>query len=168
MATYYIKQKVLSLLGHFTIKNDTGADCYVVDGKWSMMGDLRLTSMNEVELAQIKGKFSLRPTYEIYQDGTLAATVRQEFSFLKTKLAVEGPNWEITGNWMSSQFDITDMDGGVHAHISRELWTWGDSYRIDIAPGEPEVLLLCIVLVIDAVLAAQRTAASAATTASIH
>jgi len=157
MATYYIKQKVLSLLGHFTIKDDTGADCYVVDGEWALMKDLRLKDMNGVELAQIKGKFALRSTFEIYQDGVLDATVRQEFAFFKTKLSVDGPNWEITGNWMSSEFDIADMDGGVHAHISRELWTWGDSYRIDIAPGEPEVLLLSIVIAVDTVLDAQRT-----------
>ena len=160
MATYYIKQKAISLLGHFTIKDDTGADCYTVDGLWALMKDLRLKDMNDVELAQIKGKFAWRLTYEIYQDGVLNATVRQEFAFLKTKLSVDGPNWEITGNWMSSEFDIADMDGGVHAHISRELWSWGDSYRIDIEPGEPEVLLLCVVIAIDAVLEARAAAAA--------
>ena len=160
MTTYYIKQKVLSFLYHFTIKDAAGVDCYVVDGEWSLRKSLFLKDLNGSELAHIKGRFSFRNTFEIFQDGVLNAIVRQELALFKTKLSVEGPNWEITGNWMSSQFEITDMDGGVHASISRELWTWGDSYRIDIADGEPEILLLAIVISIDAILEANRAAAA--------
>ena len=160
MTTYYIKQKVLTFLDHFTIKDITGTDCFFVDGEWSFMKNLILRAPNGAELAQIKGRMSFRQTFEIYQDGVLNAIVRQQLAFFKTKLSVEGPNWEITGNWTSSQFSITDMDGGVHANISRELWTWGDSYRIDIPPGEPEILLLAIVIAIDAILAANRAAAA--------
>ncbi|MDR0488480.1 MAG: LURP-one-related family protein [Propionibacteriaceae bacterium] len=161
MATYYIKQKVLSLLDHFTVRDASGRDCFVVEGQWALMKNLVLKDMNGSELAQIKGKFALLTTFEIYQDGVLNAKVRQEFSFLKTKISVEGPNWDIVGNWMSSQFNITDMDGGQHASISRELWTWGDSYRIDIADGEPEILLLCVVIAIDAILEAMQASHSA-------
>ena len=160
MTTYYIKQKVMSVLDHFTIKDAAGVDSFVVEGKWSWMKNLVLKDMNGTELAQIKGKFSWRNTFEIYQDGVLNARVRQEMSFFKTRLSVEGPNWEISGDWMSRQFDITDMDGGLHARITKELWTWGDSYRIDISPGEPEILLLAIVITIDAILAANQAARS--------
>ncbi|MCL2785481.1 MAG: LURP-one-related family protein [Propionibacteriaceae bacterium] len=160
MSTYYVKQKVLSLFDRFTIKDAQGIDCYMVEGEWSLMKSLYLKDMNGVELAHIKGKLSFRPTFEIYQDGVHNATLRQEFTLFKNKLSVEGPNWDIIGNWISSEFDITDMDGGSHAHISRELMTWGDSYRIDMAPGEPEILLLAIVIAIDAVLEIQRAARS--------
>ena len=160
MTAYYIKQKALSLLDHFTIKDEAGVDCFVVDGEWSVRKSFVLKDLHGSELAQIKGKFSFFQTFEIYQDGVLNAVVRQELALFKTKLSVEGPNWQITGNWISSEFEITDMDGGTHARITRELWAWGDSYRIDIAPGEPEILLLAIVITIDAVLEAIRAAAA--------
>ena len=160
MATYYIKQKILSIVDRFVVKDASGADCYTVEGNFSILKNLTLRDMNGAELAQIKGRFSFLSTFDIYQDGVLNATVRQEPALFKTKLRVDGPNWIIVGNWMSSQFQITDMDGGDHARFSRELWTWGDSYRIDIAPGEPEILLLAIVIAIDAVIATQRAAAA--------
>ena len=162
MTTFYIKQKAISFLDHFTIKDAAGNDCYKVDGEWSLMKNLILKDLSGTELAQIKGKFAWRNTFEIYQDGILNAKVREEVAFFKTKLSVEGPNWQINGNWRSSEFDIVDLDGGIHAHISRELWTWGDSYRIEIAPDEPEILLLAIVIAIDAVLEARRAAAASA------
>ena len=158
MSTYYIKQKALFFRDRFTIKDASGTDCFTVEGEWSLRKRLALRDMNGTELAQIVGKFALRTTFEIYQDGVLNAKLRQELALFKTKLSVEGPNWEIVGNWMGSEFEITDMDGGAHAQISRELFTWGDSYRIDIAEGEPEILLLAIVIAIDAVLEAQRAA----------
>lgn len=160
MMTFYIKQQALSILDHFTIKDEAGNDCYIVDGEWAFRKTLSLKDMNESELARIVGKLAWRTTFEIYQDGVLNATVRQEFAFFKTVLSVDGPNWEITGDWLSSDFEIGDMDGGVHARVTRELFTWGDSYRIDIADGEPEILLLAVVIAIDATLEANRAARS--------
>ena len=138
-------------------------DVFQAEGQWSFLKKLSLKDMNGSELAQIKGKMALRNTFEIYQDGVLSAVVRQRFAFFKTKLSVEGPNWEIVGNWRHSEFVIGDMDGGVHARISKEMWTWGDSYRIDIGEGEPEILLLAIVIAVDAVLEAIQAAASTST-----
>ncbi|MCL1906313.1 MAG: LURP-one-related family protein [Propionibacteriaceae bacterium] len=158
MTTYYIKKRV-SLLDRLTIKDEAGNDCYTVEGSLSLLKNLYLKDMNGSVLAHIKGKWAWRTTFEVYQDGVLNATIRKEFSF-RNQLTVEGPNWTISGNWWDTQYEIGDMDGGHHAHISRDAWALMDSYRIDIAPGGPEILMLAIVVAIDAIIAYQRAASS--------
>jgi uncharacterized protein YxjI len=39
--------------------------------------------------------------------------------------------------------------------VSKEWFTWGDAYAIDIGEGEDAVNVLSVVLIIDAVLAAE-------------
>jgi len=157
MAVFIIKQRV-SLLDRFTIKDEQGNDCYQVEGKMGILKNLYLKDMNGSVLAHIKGKWAMKTTFHVFQDGVLNAVVRQEFALMKKKLTVEGPNWIITGNWWDTQYDIGDMDGGFHAHISKEPLALMSTYRIDIQPGQPEILMLAVVLAIDCVISFQRAA----------
>jgi uncharacterized protein YxjI len=157
MTTFHIKQR-LSILDKFTITDDAGNDCYQVEGKWGILKSLYLKDMNGSVLAHIKGKWAMKTTFQVFQDGVLNATVRQEFTLGKKKLTVEGPNWIITGNFWDTQYQIGDMDGGFHAHISKEPLALMSTYRIDIEPGQPEILMLAVVLAIDCVVSFERAA----------
>ena len=91
---YLLKQKLLSLAGVFHIKNDQDQDVFVVEGQLLSFGhQLTFRDMSGNELAFIRQKLlSWGPTYEIYRDGQLFATVKKElFSFFKHKFTVDVP-----------------------------------------------------------------------------
>ena len=63
------------------------------------------------ELAFIRQKLRLgMPHYEIYRNGSLYCTVKKKFKLLTTEFEVEmadhrnGPNLELTGDWMAYDF----------------------------------------------------------------
>lgn len=160
MPTYCIEEVMFSRLPHFTIKDDAGVECYEVGcEKWSLKKNLILKDVNGIELAQIIQTSVWIHRYEIYEDGVLSARFRVESALFKTNLYIDGPNWEIVGKLKGSKFDIIDLDGGIHASITRDRSNWGDTYYIDIAPGESEILLLATVIVLNAILDSNESSA---------
>ena len=111
--------------------------------------------MDGVELAFISQKMlSFLPRYEIYREGELFATLAKEFSWFKKKfsLDVPGPNdYEITGSFWLHDYEFKRR-GAVVAVVSKAVWTWSDTYGVDIADGEPEIPILCAALAIDQIL----------------
>ena len=47
-------------------------------------------------------------------------------------------------------------------YIKQKVFSWGDTYEIDIADGIDEVMALCVVLIIDAVIQQSNSGAAAA------
>jgi uncharacterized protein YxjI len=151
---YQMKQKLFALGDDFTIKNATGADAYFVDGKaFSLGSQLSFQDMNGHELAFIKQKLlSLKPTYEIYRDGQLAAVVsKQLFTLFHCSFTVDVPGPDD----LAAEGDFTDHEyvvsrgGRQVATVSKQWFAWADTYGVDIADGEDAVLLLASTVVID-------------------
>ncbi|HSU66040.1 MAG TPA: LURP-one-related family protein, partial [Tepidisphaeraceae bacterium] len=92
---YVMKQKLWAWGDDFTIKDESGADRFFVDGKALSFGDkLSLQDMGHNELAYIQQKvFSWGPTYEIYRSGQLYATVKEKlWTFMKYRFVVDQEN----------------------------------------------------------------------------
>ena len=53
------------------------------------------------------------------------------------------------GDFLGWDYDVYDACSSV-IHISKQLFTWGDTYVIDIADPEDEIDGLLLVLAIDA------------------
>lgn len=151
---YQMKQKLLSWGDDFYVRDEHGNDVYFVDGKAFSFGDqLSFRDMAGTELAFIKQKvFSIGRTYEIYRNGALAAVVARElFSFLHHRFTVDVPgpdDLEAEGNLLDHEYVFRRGDRVV-ASVSKQWLALGDTYGIDIADGEDDVLILASAVVID-------------------
>jgi uncharacterized protein YxjI len=155
-----IKQKIWALGDDFSIKDETGKDVYVVDGKGFSFGDkLSFQDMNGNELAYLEQKvFSFKKTYEIKRKGELFAEVVKDFSFFKDKFTVDIPgpnNYEVTGDFWHHEYKFARKEREV-AHVSKEYFKWSDTYGINIVEGEDDITILATVVVIDLVNQSER------------
>lgn len=159
----YIKQKVFSFKDKFNVYNEAGEPRFYVEGEVFTLGKkLHVYDANNSEIAFIKQKVpSFLPKFYIERkDSTMNvnALVVKEFAF-KPTYRIDDFGWSVTGDFFAHDYTVTSGTGTV-ASISKKWMTWGDSYEIDIAENVDAVNVLCVVLVIDAVLAQEAAAAS--------
>lgn len=153
----YLKQKVFSWGDKFTVFNADGSERYVVHGEVFTMGKkLHVCDLNNIELAYIHQKvLSFLPKYFISRRGEDIAQVVKQLTFLRQEYTVSGFNWEVKGDFWAHEYQIIS-GGNTIATVSKKWLTWGDSYEISIAPGVDDINALCVVLIIDACIAAQQ------------
>ena len=153
---YLMKQKLFCFGDDFTIKNEAGDDVFFVDGKVFTLGKkLSFQDMQGQELACIQQKLlTWGPTYEIYRDGQLAAVVKKHlFTFFRCAFTVDVPgpdDLEAQGSFLDMEYSFT-RGGETVAEVSKRWFSFSDTYGVDIADGEDDVLLLASTVVIDMV-----------------
>jgi uncharacterized protein YxjI len=153
---YVMRQKIFCLGDDFVIKDETGADRFLVDGKvFTIANKLSFQDMAGRELAFIQQKLlSWGPKYEIHREGRLAATVKKElFTFFHCKFLVDVPgpdDLEAKGNFLDREYEF-HRGGRVVATCSKKWFSWSDTYGIEVGPGEDDVLILASSVVIDMV-----------------
>jgi len=152
---YLMRQKMFALADGFTIKDENDNDIYRVDGKVFAMGHkLSFNDMAGNELASISQKLlSWGPTYEIYQGGALTATVSKHFTFLKAEFTITVPgsdDLEAVGQFNAHAYTFTQA-GRTVAEVSKRWFALTDTYGVDIAENEDDLLILAGTVVIDMV-----------------
>ena len=151
---YMMRQKWLSLGDDFFIQDEHGNDVFFVDGKAFCLGDqLSFQDLAGNELAFIKQRLlAWGPTYEIYKGGQLQAVVTKElFSFFKCRFTVDVPgpdDLEAEGDFMDHEYVFNRAQSPV-ATVSKQWFTWTDTYGVEIAEGEDDILILAATVVID-------------------
>lgn len=151
---YVMKQKLFSWGDDFTIKNEAGDDVYFVDGKAFSFGDkLSFQDMKGHELAFIKQKvLSWGPTYEIERGGEVVAVVKKKlFAPLHHRFTVDVPgpdDLEANGSFTDHEYTFKRGERTV-ATVSKQWFSWADTYGVDIADGEDDILILTSTVVID-------------------
>jgi uncharacterized protein YxjI len=151
-----MKQKFFSLGGAFNIKNDQSRDIFWVEGKAFSFGhQLTFSNMTGNALAFIKQKvFSWGPTYEIYREGQLFAIVKKElFSFFKHVFTIDVPGPDdlvAEGDFWDLEYTFSRGERRV-AVVSRQWFSWADTYGVDIVENEDDILILASAVVIDMV-----------------
>ena len=151
---YVMKQHLFSWGDDFTIKDETGADRYFVDGKAFSIGDkASFQDMQGHELARIEQKvLTIGRKYRILRDGKPVATVKKEpFTFFRDVFDVEDAaagDLDATGDFIDHEYQFT-RDGRPVATVSKKFFSWTDTYGVDIADGEDDVLILACTAVID-------------------
>ena len=151
---YVMKEKILSWGDDFRIRDESGRDVFLVDGKVFSFGDkLAFKDMSGNELAVIDQKMlSIGPTYEILRGGKVAAVVKKKlFTFLRAKFTVDvpGPNdLEATGDFIGHDYTF-ERGGREVARVSKKWFRMSDTYGVEVAPGEDDVLILASAVVID-------------------
>ena len=151
---YVMKQKFLSWGDDFTIKDAEGADRYFVDGKAFSIGDkASFQDMQGNELARIEQKvLSFKKTYYIKRDGRNVATVKKKlFTMFRDAFDIEDEaagDLDAQGDFLDHEYRFT-RDGRTIATVSKKFFSWTDTYGIDVAEGEDDVLILACAAVID-------------------
>ena len=153
---YVLKQKFWSWGDDFTIKNAAGQDVFFVDGRAFSLGNkLSFQDMHGNELAFIRQKLlSWGPTYEITHNGALVAVVKKQlFTFFNCRFTVDVPgpdDLEASGNFLDREYTF-QRGGRAVAQVSKQWFTWTDTYGVEVADSEDHVLILASAVVIDMV-----------------
>jgi uncharacterized protein YxjI len=153
---YKMRQKLFSFGDDFYIEDDSGRRVFFVDGKVFCLGDqLSFQDLEGNELAFIRQKlFSWGPTYEIHRDGQLFATVKKElFTFFQCRFCVDVPgpdDLEAQGNFLDLEYAFT-RGGNTVAQVSKQWFSFSDTYGVEVAEGEDDLLILASTVVIDMV-----------------
>lgn len=164
MKQFYIKQKVFSLSGKFTVKDQQENDVYYVEG--SFMQIPKTFSIMDAKRDRValitKKTFSLLPKFFVEVNGKELITIEKEFSFFKARYSIDAEGIEVHGNWWDLDFQVL-RHGEVVGSVSKQWFTWGDSYQVQILDEEMETIVIALVVAIDCVKADQAAASSAAT-----
>ena len=151
---YVMKQKLLSWGDDFVIKDESGRDAFYVDGKaFSLGNQLSFQDMAGSELASIRQTLlAWGPTYEIYGRGELKAVVKKAlFTLLHCRFSVDVPgpdDLEAIGDFTEHEYTF-ERAGRTVATVSKRWFAWTDTYGVDIADGEDDILILASSVVID-------------------
>jgi uncharacterized protein YxjI len=159
---FYIKQKVFSWKDRFNIFDEYGNEAYWVEGSVFTIGKkLDLYDMANNHMAHIHQKvLSFLPRYFIEMNGTDVAEVVKHFTLFTQKFSVSGFDWHIQGDFFAHEYEIYRGDYTI-ATISKEWFTFGDAYSIEIVDGVDPVGVISVVLIIDAILAQSNNNSSA-------
>jgi uncharacterized protein YxjI len=125
-----------------------------VDGKVLTLHDrLVLRDPEGREVAQVRRKLvAMRPTYQISVGGEQAAEVRKHlFTPFHDRFTIDVPgpdDLEMEGDLFDHEFTIR-RGGQTVATVSKRWFSMRDTYAVDVAPGQDDLLILASVLALD-------------------
>jgi uncharacterized protein YxjI len=152
---YQVREKLFRLGEDNDILNDAGQPVLKVDGKvLSIHGLMLVNDLTGAEVARVSRKLvSLRPTYEITLASGVTAELHQRFTgpcHPKWNFSVSGgQGMEMGGNFSGHDFTLT-ANGQPVATVSKAWISFADSYGVDVAEGQNDLLILCGVLALEA------------------
>jgi uncharacterized protein YxjI len=151
---YQVKEKVFAVGTDFWVTDEQDNKAFLVDGKvLHIRQTLELKDPSGAVLATIRKKLvAIRETMEIERDGAPAATVHKVLvSPLRHRYVIDiagGDELEAVGNLVDKEFEIRD-GGQVLARVSRAWFRIRDTYGVDVAPGQDDVLMIAIAVSLD-------------------
>ena len=151
---YQVKEKVFSVGTDFWVTDEQDNKAFLVDGKvLHIRPTLELKDPSGAVVATIRKKLvAIRETMEIERDGAPAATVHKVLvSPLHHRYVIDiagGGELEAVGNLVDKEFQIQD-GGQVLAQVSRAWFRIRDTYGVDVAPGQDDVLMIAIAVSLD-------------------
>ena len=151
---YLIRERFFRLGEDSDITDEQGRPVLQVDGKVLTLHDrLILRDPNGQEVAQVHRKLvALRPTYEVSVGGREVAEVRKRlFTPFGDRFTIDLPgpdDLEMTGDLLDHEFTIRRGDQTV-ATISKRWFSMRDTYAVDVAAGQDDLLILACVLALD-------------------
>jgi uncharacterized protein YxjI len=151
---YLIRERLFRLAEDSDITDEHGRPVLQVAGKiFSLRNRLVLRNPEGHEVAQVHRKLAaMRPTYQISVAGREAAEVRKHFVTPfgdRFTIDVPGPDdLEMAGDLVDHEYTIRRGDQTV-ATISKRWFSMRDTYAVDVAEGENDLLILASVLALD-------------------
>lgn len=148
---YQMRQKMLSIGDDFWIENGRGERVYKVDGKaLRVRQTLQFEDRNGTELLKIKEQLlRIKDTMEIEDArGQKVALVKKALiTPVRERWSVDipgGQDLDVQGNLLDHEYRIGNV-----AEVSKKWFRLADSYGVEISPGQNDVLILAIAVVVD-------------------
>lgn len=148
-----IKQRIFSWGDSYDVYDESEQPRYFVKGKVFSIGHQIhvYDKASGDEVGAIKQKiFSFLPRFEIIMNGCTVGTITREFSLLRPKYRVDFRDWEVDGDFMGWNY-VANRQGFEVLRVSKEFFTWSDTYAIHYSNPADEIPGLLLVLAIDAV-----------------
>lgn len=150
---YTIKEKNWTLTERFHISDVEGNPLYEVKGKaFSFRNAMDILNERGEVVAQIfKRRMALHSTYEIQRPYQETATMKHHFGFFKVRFTLSEPQKfpvEVKGHLFKFNYTFTRGERTI-ATVAKTKWSWADTYGIEIAETEDDLLILCAVVVLD-------------------
>lgn len=158
---FVIRERFFHIGDDFDITDDDGRVVYHVDGKvFSLRNRLVIEDPSGREVAAVERHLvSLRPTYAVTIGGKKAADVRKHFfTPFRDKFTIDVPgpdDLELSGDLLDHEFTV-ERDGRQVAKVSKRWFSLRDTYGVDVAEGQDDLLVLASVLAVDLALAKEQ------------
>ena len=145
------KQRFFSWFDSYDIYNEQGETVFTVEGKLSWGHCLHILDASGKHIATLQQVvLTFLPRFEMFIGEELIGTVTKEFSFFSPRFTLDCRGWTVTGNFFEWDYSIVDRENHVAATISKELFQWTDTYRIDVSDPADALSALLVVFAIDA------------------
>jgi uncharacterized protein YxjI len=151
---YLIRERFFALGQDSDITDESGRPVLHVDGKvFSLHNRLVLRDPAGREVAQVHRRLAaLRPTFEISIGGEEVAQIRKRmFTPFRDRFTIDIPgpeDFEMQGDLFDHEFTIRRGDETV-ATVSKRWFSMRDTYAVEVAPGQNDLLILASVLALD-------------------
>jgi uncharacterized protein YxjI len=152
---YKMRQEIFALGQDFFIEDEQGQKVFKVDGKVLRVRDtLYFKDLQGNTLCQIQEKIArIRDTMDIDgPDGQPMASVKKALiTPLRDRWVVkigDGPDLQVQGNILDHEYTIGDGDRKV-AEVSKKWFRLRDTYGVEIAPDQNDVIILAVTVVVD-------------------
>jgi len=148
---YRMVEKLVSIGDDFWIQNDEGQRVFKVDGKALRLRDtLVFRDVHGNEVCKIQQRLGrIRDTMEVEGPSGqhLAMVKKAMITPLRDRFVVkvgDGPDLVVQGNLLAHEYKI-----GSIATVSKKWFRVRDSYGVEIAPGQIDLLILATTVCID-------------------
>ena len=155
MNRYQMRQKMVAIGDDFWIQNEQGKKVFKVDGKALRVRDtLKFEDARGNELCKIQERMlRVRDSMEIEGPGgqRLAMVKKAIITPVRDRWTVKiknGPDLDVQGNILDHEYRIEEGRHKV-AEVSKKWFRIRDTYGVEVAEGQDDVLILAITVAID-------------------
>jgi len=152
---YQMRQKMVAIGDDFWIENEQGQRVYKVDGKaLRIRQTLVFEDAHGTELAKIQERMlRIKDSMEIEgPNGEQLALVKKALiTPLRERWTVkikDGPDLDVQGNILDHEYTIGEGRQKV-AEVSKKWFRLRDSYGVEIAPGQNDLIILAVTVCVD-------------------
>jgi uncharacterized protein YxjI len=152
---YQMRQKLVSIGDDFWIENEQGQKVFKVDGKaLRVRQTLIFEDAQGKELAKIQERMlRVKDTMEIEgPNGEKLAMVKKALiTPIRERWTVKiqnGPDMDVQGNFLDHEYTIEEGRTKV-AEVSKKWFRLRDTYGVEIAPGQNDILILAATVCVD-------------------
>jgi uncharacterized protein YxjI len=142
---YQMRQRMISIGDDYVIENDRGERVFRLDGKaLRIRKTILFEDMDGRELAKIQERMLRIKDRIAIVKKALLAPLRERW-IVKPE---DGEDLHIQGNIVDHEYRF-ERDGAKVAEVSKRWFRVRDTYGVEVAPGENDVLILAAAAVLD-------------------
>ena len=152
---YQMRQRMISIGDDYMIENDRGERVFKLDGKaLRVRKTIVFEDIHGRELCRIQERMlRVKDSMEIEDPGGRRMALVQKAMITPVRerwtVSVEGgPDLHVQGNILDHEYTI-ERDGQRVAEVSKRWFRVRDTYGVEVAPGENDILILATTAVID-------------------